>query len=308
MAIAPTPALLIIGSGAVGLASVIPELIIPFAATLALPKERGRIVGNLLCGLFIGTPLAVMLSGFVGQYLGWRAMYWIAAGMMIALAIVLHFVLPDSHVSKRRASYPQLLGSLWKLLCSEPVLQEVSILGILVYGAFNAFWVTISFILGTAPYHYGSEVAGLFGLVGIAGALVALFVGKFADRRDARYANGAALVVTLLAFVVMWLVGQWLISLIIGAILLDVGAQSHEVANETRIYGLESSASIRLYTIYIFLLSMGGSLGSALGTFSWSIAGRNGMYGTACLMLIAALSFYALHGKRIRQWRKRPNQ
>ncbi len=308
MAVAPTAALLIIGSGAVGLASVIPELIIPFAATLAPSKERGRIVGTLLCGLFIGTPLAAVLSGFVGQYLGWRAMYWIAAGIMIALAIVLQIVLPDSYIAKRRVSYPQLLGSLWKLLRSEPVLQEASVLGILVYGSFNAFWVTISFVLGTAPYHYGSEVAGLFGLVGIAGALVALFVGKFADRRDARYANGAALVVTLLAFVVMWLVGQWLIGLIIGAILLDIGVQSNQVANETRIYGLQSTAWTRLNTIYIFLFCIGGSLGSALGTFSWSIAGHNGMYGTTCLMLIVALSFYALHGKRIREWRKGLNQ
>ena len=127
-------------------------------------------------------------------------------------------------------SYPQLLSSLWGLLRSEPVLQEISILGFLVYGSFTVFWVTLSFILETPPYHYGSDVVGLFGLVGIAGALAALFVGKFADRRDARYANGVALAVMLLSFVVMWLTGQKLIGLIIGALLLDLGAQSHLAA------------------------------------------------------------------------------
>ncbi len=304
MATAPTSALLIIGSGAVGLTSVIPELIIPFAAGLAPEKVRGRVVGTLLCGLFIGTPLAAVFSGIVGQYLGWRTMYWIAAGMMITLAIVLHFVLPDSRSAKKKVSYPQLLGSLWKLLRSEPVLQEISILGFLAYGAFNAFLVALSFILGTAPYHYGSEVIGLFGLVGIAGALAALLVGKFADRRDARYANGTALAIALLAIVVMWLAGQWLIGLIVGAILLDVGVQSNQVANETRIYTLQSTAWTRLYTIHIFLFCIGGAFGSALGTLGWRIANQNGVYGTACCMLLVALGFYALHSKRIRQWRK----
>jgi predicted MFS family arabinose efflux permease len=305
MAVAPTSALLIIGSGAVGLASVIPELIIPFAAGLAPEKERGRVVGTLLCGLFVGTPLAAVFSGLVGQYLGWRTMYWIAGGIMIALAIVLHFALPNSHSVKKKVSYPQLLGSLWNLFRSEPVLQEVCILGILAYGTFNAFWVTLSFILGAAPYHYGSNVVGLFGLVGIAGALAALFVGKFADRRDARHANGIALAIALLAIVVMWLAGQWLIGLIVGAILLDLGIQSNQVANETRIYTLQSTAWTRLNTIHIFLICIGGSLGSALGTLGWRVAKQNGVYGTTCSMLIVALVFYALHSKRIRQWRKR---
>lgn len=309
MAVAPTVALLAIGSCAVGLTSVIPELIIPFAASLALPKERGRVVGTVLCGLFVGTPLAAVLSGFVGQYLGWRVMYWIAAGIMIALAIVLHFMLPNNHSARKTTvSYPQLLGSLWKLLRSEPVLQEISVLGVLVYGSFNAFWVTLSFILARAPYHYGSEVAGLFSLVGIAGALIALFVGKCADHRDARFANGAALVVTLLAFAVIWFAGQWLIGLIIGAILLDVGVQSHQVANEARLYTLQSTAWTRLNTTYIFLYCIGGSLGSVLGPLSWRIAKQNGVYGAASLMLIAALGFYVIHYKRIRQWRKSQNR
>lgn len=303
MAAAPTVALLIIGSFLVGLTSIIPELIIPFAARLAPSNERGRVVGTVLCGLLVGTPLASILSGFVGEHLGWRTMYWIAAAMMVALAVVLRFLLPNDRCAKSEVSYPQLLGSLWGLLRSEPVLQEISILGFLVYGSFTVFWVTLSFILETPPYHYGSDVVGLFGLVGIAGALAALFVGKFADRRDARYANGVALAVILLSFVVMWLTGQKLIGLIIGALLLDLGAQSHQAANEARLYGLHPAAWNRLNTVYILMFCLGGSLGSALGAFGWSIARWDGVYGIACFMLLVALVFYVLHSKRIRQWR-----
>jgi predicted MFS family arabinose efflux permease len=306
MAAAPTVALLMIASCLVGFLSIIPELIIPFAARLASSNERGRVVGTVLCGFLIGTPLATILSGFVGEHLGWRTIFWIAAAMMIVLAIVLRFLLPDDHSAKSEVSYPQLLGSLWGLLRSEPVLQEVSILGILVFGAFSVFWVTLSFILETPPYHYGSDVVGLFGLVGIAGALAALFVGRFADRRDARYANGVALAVILLSFVVMWLTGQRLLGLIIGAFLLDLGAQSNQAANEARIYSLNPAAWNRLNTVYILMFCLGGSLGSMLGVLGWSIARWNGVYGIACFMLLVALVFYVLHGKRIRRWRANP--
>jgi predicted MFS family arabinose efflux permease len=282
MAAAPTVALLMIASCLVGFLSIIPELIIPFAARLASSNERGRVVGTVLCGFLIGTPLATILSGFVGEHLGWRTIFWIAAAMMIVLAIVLRFLLPDDHSAKSEVSYPQLLGSLWGLLRSEPVLQEVSILGILVFGAFSVFWVTLSFILETPPYHYGSDVVGLFGLVGIAGALAALFVGRFADRRDARYANGVALAVILL------------------------GAQSNQAANEARIYSLNPAAWNRLNTVYILMFCLGGSLGSMLGVLGWSIARWNGVYGIACFMLLVALVFYVLHGKRIRRWRANP--
>src|SRR5258708_18561940 len=93
-----------------------------------------------------------------------------------------------------------------------------------------------------------------------------------ADRRDARYANGVALAVILLSFVVMWLTGQRLLGLIIGAFLLDLGAQSNQAANEARIYSLNPAAWNRLNTVYILMFCLGGSLGSMLGVLGWSIA------------------------------------
>jgi predicted MFS family arabinose efflux permease len=303
MATAPTIALLIIASCIVGLTSVIPELIIPFAANLSPVNERGKVVGAILAGFLVGTPLASILSGIIGAYLSWRAMYWIAAATMAILALVLRFLLPDDDAPKQKIGYPQLIASLWKLLLREPVLQEVSVFGILVYGAFNVFWVSISFILKAAPYHYGSEVVGLFGLVGFAGALAAVFVGKSSDHNDPRRANGSSLVVVLLSFMLMWVTGQWLIGLIIGTILLDLGAQSSQVTNETRLYSLDQSVWNRLNTVYILMFCIGGSLGSLLGSLSWSVAQENGVYATACLMLFMALGFYALHGKRIRRWK-----
>ena len=171
-----------------------------------------------------------------------------------------HLVLPSDRSAKSKVSYLKLLNSLWTLLLSEPVLQEISLIVILVYGSFSAFWVTLSFFLETPPYHYGSDVVGLLGLVGIAGASAASFVGKFADRTDPRYANAVALPIILLSFMTMWFTGQWFIGLIIGAVLLDLGTQSSQVANQTRIYTMDPAAWNRLNTIYIFMFSIGTSL------------------------------------------------
>jgi predicted MFS family arabinose efflux permease len=308
MALAPTVAILTIASVVIGLTSVLPELLIPFAAKLASSNERGHIVGTMGSAILVGTLLANLLSGIVGEHLGWRAMYGIAAAMIITLVVVLYIVLPADHSAKSKVSYPKLLGSLWTLLVSEPVLQEISVIVILVFTSFNAFWVTLSFLLETPPYHYGSDIVGLFGLVGLTGTLAASFVGRFADRYDARYANGAALPVALLSFVIMWLTSQWFIGLIIGAVLLDLGTQSSQVANETRIYTLDPTAWNRLNTVYIFMFSIGTSLGCVIGTFAWSIAKWNGVCSTACLLLTVALGFYVLHSKRIRQWKQSQGQ
>ncbi len=301
MAFAWTIVQLSIANFAVGLTTIIPELIIPFAVSLTPSNEQGRTAGTLLSGLVVGILVARLVSGFVGERLSWQTMYWIAAAITILLAVLLYFLLPRDRSLKRRISYPQLLSSLWGLLRSEPVLQEINIFGLLAFGSFNVFWVTLSFFLETPPYHYGSEVAGLFGLAGIASALTAPTTGKFADRRDARLANGAALVAILLSFVLMWLTGQWLISLIFGVILLDVGVQVIQVSCQTRLYSLNPAARNRFNTIYMFMFFLGGSLGTLLGTFSWSVAKWNGVCGIACFLLIIALGFYILNSKHIRQ-------
>jgi len=120
-----------------------------------------------MSGLLIGILLARTVSGMIGAYLGWQAVYWCAAVMMIALALALRFLLPEDR-QRSEMSYWQLLRSLGSLIRTEPVVREAGIFGALEFCAFSAFWVTLTFFLETPPYHYGSEVAGLFGLVGVA--------------------------------------------------------------------------------------------------------------------------------------------
>ncbi len=170
-----------------------------------------------MSGVLIGILLARTVSGLIGAQFGWRAMYWIAAGLMLVLALLLRITLPKNH-PYTHLSYLQLLRSLGELVRQEPVIREVSIIGALGFGAFSVFWSTLAFFLNTPPYHYGSEVVGLFGLVGVAGALAASFVGRLSDRFNVRILTGGAIGITtprLRCLVAVWSLA---LGLIIGVI------------------------------------------------------------------------------------------
>lgn len=298
VATSPTISVLSAAGFVLGFATVVPQLLVPLAASLAAPFERGRVVGTVMSGLLIGILLARVVSGMIGALFGWRVVYWSAAILMIVLALVLRFFLPADR-QRSTMSYGQLLRSLGSLLRTEPVLREAGIFYALSFGAFSAFWVTLTFFLQTPPYHYDSAVAGLFGLVGVVGAFSASIVGRLADRFPVRSATGIALLIVLFSFLCMWLIGYWLWGLILGVILLDLGTQAAHVSNQTRIYSLNPDARNRLNTVYMVTGFIGGALGSFLGTWGWSLAGWNGVCSVGSLMLAAALAVYIINSKRM---------
>lgn len=296
-AMSPNIVWLIVAHLAIGVTTIVPMLVIPFAASLAGPKERGKVVGSVMSGLLIGILLARTMSGFIGATLGWRAMYWIAAGLMIALAVVVAMLLPKSKPSSMM-SYQRLMRSLPSLIQRHAVLRESSMIGAMLFGGFSAFWTTLVFLLERTPYHYGSEVAGLFGLVGVVGAMAAPIAGKLADRGSARRTVGLAVVITLSSFLVFWLLGYQLWGLIIGVVLLDLGVQSGHVTNQARIYTLPPETHSRLISIYMVSYFFGGALGSFLGAYGWSIARWSGVCAVGLLMLVIAFLAYLGGSKR----------
>src|SRR6202035_3488939 len=196
VALAPTFACLAIASLALGTASIGQHLILPFAAQAARSQERGKIVGIVLSGMILGTLLARTVSGFVAAELGWRMMYWIATALMITLTICVNSILPECPPSEV-ITYRELLRSLITIVREQPLLRESSLIGAMMFGALNAFWVTLIFLLETPPYHYGERAAGLFGLVGALGAAAAPYIGWLADRRSPRFGLSLGLLTSL---------------------------------------------------------------------------------------------------------------
>ncbi len=258
-ALAPSFTVLAIASLAVGVFSIVPQLLVPLAAYLARPEERGRAVGDVMSGLLVGILVARTVAGTIGQHVGWRAMYWAASGIMVLVTIALWVMLPNVP-GESDHSYAELQRSLLQLIRKEPVLRESAFSGAMLFATFSAFWATLVFLLVNPPYHYGSQVAGLFGLVGVIGAAAAPVAGRMADKRDRR-SN------LRVAIVLIWPRKLW--GLIVGVILLDAGVQSGQVTNQSRIYSLTPEAHNRLNTVYMVTYFTGGALGSAVGTLAW---------------------------------------
>lgn len=294
-AVSPGLTWLIVASFAIGLTTIAAQIIIPFATQLIEPHERGKAVGTLMSGLFIGILLARTVSGFVGVTLGWRAMYWLASGLMLLLAVVMAKVLPRRQ-PPLQLSYGRLMRSLLHLMRTQPRLQQAALIGAMTFGAFSAFWSTLAFLLEQPPYDYGSGVVGLFGLVGVVGAAIAPVAGRIADRQSPRLTVGLGLLTTAFSFVFFWALGSQIWGLIVGVILLDLGVQTTQISNQTSIYQLPADMHSRLNAVYIMFYFMGGALGSFLGAYGWSHWGWPGVCGLSLgLMAIAAIIF--LQGK-----------
>lgn len=298
---APNITMLELASFAVGLTTVVPQLIVPFAAQLAKPQEQGRVVGLVMSGLFFGILLARLVSGLIGHFLGWRMMYLIAAGFMIILMLLLQTYLPKSEPENSQMSYPQVMRSLGQLIIELPLLLKTSIMGGMLFGAFSLFWTTLVFFLKQPPYSYGSEIAGLFGLVGIVGSSIAPFAGRLADKKTPRFVSGAAAGIALLAFFILGLGGQHLWGLILGVILLDLGVQGGQIANQTQVYSLLPHAKNRLNTVYMVTYFAGGALGSTLGVYLWITWGWPGVCLGGISMVLLSLAAWQSMNKNIKR-------
>jgi predicted MFS family arabinose efflux permease len=279
---------LVAASFLLGLVSMVPQLIVPYAATASPAESRGRGVGTVMGGLLIGILLSRTLSGFVGAAWGWRAVYFLASGLMVALAALLALRLPAQQ-PEARVPVLEIYASLGRIVAREPVLRLHSLLGAMTFGAFSVFWSTLAFHLAALPAHYGSVVVGAFGIVGVVGALAAPLVGRFADKRDPRILNGLAIAVTLGSFGVLAAGGASLGALAVGVVLLDLGAQTNHVSNQARIFSLDSALRSRLNTIYMTSYFAGGALGSWAGALAWSRAGWGGVCAVGAGMAAIAL-------------------
>jgi predicted MFS family arabinose efflux permease len=279
---------LAIASFAIGFTTVTPQILIPMAAHLSPVNERGKSVGIVMMGLLLGILLSRTLSGFVGDWLGWRAMYWAAAAMMVGLAAVLGPLLP-AHDAPSQLKYGELLRSVIELVRTEPILRQSMLNGAMLFGAFSAFWATLAFRLETAPLHYGARAAGMFGAVGAVGAFVAPLVGKWSDRIGPRSILTICILSMIAAYGVFWGCGTTLLGLGLGVILLDAATQGGIVANQSRIYRLSQDAHSRVNSAFMVAYFVGGAAGSMLGTWAWSIGRWNGVCMVGIILPMVAL-------------------
>ena len=277
----------------VGLTTVVTQLVVPLAATLAPAHERGRVVGMVMSGLLLGILLARTVAGFVGAAASWRVVFVMAAAAMTAVALALARWLPRSREGVQ-LGYGRLLASLVELFRGEPVIRRRAGFGALSMGAFSALWTSVAFLLAGAPYHYGAARIGLFGLVGAAGALMASAAGRHADRGRARQLTVFSAACIAVSYVAILFGARSLAALVVGIVLLDVGSQGMHITNQSEIYRLRPEARTRLNSLYMTAYFLGGTACSALSAalyavFGWTAVASLGI-GLGVVSLVAALA------------------
>jgi predicted MFS family arabinose efflux permease len=296
-AAAPTFAVLASALALAGVTSVVAQIIVPMAASLATDNERGQVVGKVMSGLIIGILLARTISGLIASVAGWRPVYVMAAAAMLLLAAVLYRALPEVEPSER-ISYRALLRSVLDLIREEPVLRQRMGLGAASLGCFSILWTPIAFLLSGPPYHYGTALIGLFGLAGLAGAAAAPAAGRLADRGRGRYATLGSIVILLGSWSLLDLGAHSLAALIAGTIALDLGVQALHISNQSAIYALRPQARSRLNTAYMVAYFLGGAVLSAAASLVYSAAGWNGICALGALTAAAALWFWLATNRR----------
>lgn len=276
-----------VSSFVIGICSVVPQFFIPFAAQYSRPEEKNRNVGVVLSGLLTGILASRVVSGAVGEWLGWREMYLIAVVLMGISAVVVFRVLPDAKPNFT-GGYGALMRSLLTLLREYPLLRIHSVRAALAFGSFMCFWASLAFKMAQAPFHAGSDVVGLLGLCGVAGALTATFSGKYIDRVGIFRFNCLGVVFQLAAWG-LFLVGSGsYLSIIVGILLIDIGMQCIQLSNQATLFALCPSASNRINTIFMSFYFVGGSLGTMLSGTAWALYGWPGVVGAGMVLILAS--------------------
>jgi predicted MFS family arabinose efflux permease len=243
------------------------------------------VMSGLLCGILLGRAV----GGFTADHWGWRATFWLGAAMTAIIWVMLLVKLPHSE-PKTNHSYFGLMKSLIELWREERSLRRATCIQAAMFGSFIGLWTILALRLHEA-FGLGADVAGLMGIVGAAGILIAPLAGRVADRRGPHVVIGLGCLIMLLSYAVLGLWGS-LAGLVVGIILLDFGEQSALISNQHVVYALRPEARSRLNTLFMSGMFVGGAAGSWGAGISWRLGGWH----AACVLGGAlALLGFVLH-------------
>lgn len=296
-AVSKTFFLLEFASVLIGACSIVPQLILPLAANLSTDENRGANIGMIMSGLLVGILASRAVSGSIGFWLGWRAMYYIAAAICALLLLLMAKRFPQSYPNFK-GTYKQLMSSMFGYIKSQPALREASLINFFAFAIISAFWTTMVLFLANPPFNFQTLQIGLFGIAGAAGALAAPLVGKLSDGNNPRKNLMIGFILQIVSLALFYFTVANLLVFVIGIILIDIAQQAIHVTNQTKIYTLIPEARNRLNTIFMSVSFIGASCGSALGLWLWGQGGWNLFcYGMTAIVLLNIM-IYQFYGKK----------
>lgn len=259
-----------------GACSIVPQLFIPIAGQFSKPENKSRNMGYVLSGLLIGILAARVMSGMIGEWFGWRMMYYIAGIVMIMCLILTLWMMPLMQ-QNFTGTYARLMKSVVRIFVNHPRIRLNAIRAAFGFGSMLAFWACLAFHLADEPFHTGSDVVGYLGICGVTGAMVASGIGKYIPRFGVKCFSIVGAFIQIVAWLTAWLLGDTYIGLILTVILIDIGLQCLQLSNQSACIQAVPEASNRANTIFMTTYFIGGSLGTFLAGQGWHVAGWHGV-------------------------------
>jgi predicted MFS family arabinose efflux permease len=300
-AAAPQFLVLALAIGIAASTSVVAQILIPFASTLAPEHERGHVVGLVMSGLLTGILIARTFAGLLAGATGWRTVFAIAAAMMAVLGLALWRALPHLRPSAS-LTYKGLLGSVVVLIREEALLRRRMVYGACGFAGFSLVWTTLSFLLTDPPFEFGEAQIGLFGLAGLAGAVAAMRMGRLHDRGHSRIATGCSLGAVLISWPIFIFGRDSVIAILLGLAVLDFGVQGQNVLSQGAIYALGRQTTGRVTTAYVTSNFVGGAVGSAAGSRAWTLGGWSAVCALGAVFALTAMLAW------LTEFRSRPDR
>lgn len=185
---APNIAVLLIALFVMGLSTVVPQIFVPLTSQLSEPEKKGKNVSIVLAGLLSGIMVSRVISGYMGEFFGWRTIYLVAGIAMFVLMVLLYFAMPDVMPSYR-GRYSKLLRSIVRLVREEPRLMFATLKASFAFATFLAFWSVLAFKLSEPPLFAGAHIVGLLSLFGLIGVFVSTSASGYLQRVGVIRAN-----------------------------------------------------------------------------------------------------------------------
>ncbi|MGZ8210973.1 MAG: MFS transporter [Burkholderiales bacterium] len=287
MAVAPSIAVLAVGSLVTGICSSLMQHFIAITAEVAHPNHRGRALGTQLMAMFSGILFARIVGGLIAAHVGWRVSYMLSAGMLLLIIPVLWMRLPSTQPTTQD-SYAQLMGSLWRLWRGHGGIRRANAIQFMFGICYGGFWAVAAPMLA-ALHRVGPTAAGFMGIPGAAGILVARPAGRWTDRAGLKPVVLTGICSMIAAWVAMGF-GAWTIAaIVIGAMLLDIGLRTVMVANQTLMNSAVPDSRSRANTLFGLHVWSGNAVGAFVTSWAFARYGWLAVCGVALTASVIAL-------------------
>ena len=287
------------GSTLLGFFTIAPYLLPSYASKRVDPGQLGHVTAMLTTGVLMGILLARSGAGVIGEYLGWRTVYYLAAALMLVMAFLLPLIMEEDETPREAGetlSYPALLLSMGSVVARHPeVLVSGAIQG-LSFGLFLATWLALSLHLTSPEMGYGVDVVGYLSLLAIFNLYATPRLGRLADRIGARRARLAFAIVQSVGLLLLFPFGNNIWLLMIPLLIMNIVGPTLDVSGRMLFLREEPAIRTRLMAVYIILMFLGGGMGSWLGTTTYELGNWQAVawLATGMTAMTVLLSLYAL--------------